>query len=199
MPEVAPRPLLHRAMQRAADHLIPIQVSLELTYRCNLACKHCYRDAGERDKDELNTEQSLIEQRREQVMQETEKLKAEINADQENQVAQTRAMTTRNVAEIEKETSAVCAAKTRKLGEAEAKVITMVEGEKALGQSLKVKAFEDPAAYSLWEFANSLNDKLLINILHSGTGTLWTDMEKARLGDLGGAAVLQKQTPEKQQ
>jgi hypothetical protein len=39
---------------------------------------------------ELNTEQGLIEQRREQVAQETEKLRAEIKADQERQVAQTQ-------------------------------------------------------------------------------------------------------------
>ena len=36
------RPLLHSVMDRAADHLIPFQVSLELTHRCNLSCKHCY-------------------------------------------------------------------------------------------------------------------------------------------------------------
>ena len=31
-------------MDRAADYLIPFQVSLELTHRCNLSCKHCYID-----------------------------------------------------------------------------------------------------------------------------------------------------------
>ena len=40
----SPRPLLHGVMDRAADHLVPFQVTLELTHRCNLACKHCYID-----------------------------------------------------------------------------------------------------------------------------------------------------------
>jgi len=49
MPKTSVRPLLHSVMERAADHLIPFQVSLEVTYRCNLSCKHCYIDvpAGE--------------------------------------------------------------------------------------------------------------------------------------------------------
>jgi radical SAM protein with 4Fe4S-binding SPASM domain len=38
------RPLLHSVMDRAAENLIPFQVSLELTHRCNLSCKHCYID-----------------------------------------------------------------------------------------------------------------------------------------------------------
>lgn len=38
------RPVMHRVMDRAAEHLVPLQASLELTHRCNLACKHCYID-----------------------------------------------------------------------------------------------------------------------------------------------------------
>lgn len=37
-------PLLHRVMARAARNLVPFQVTLELTYRCNLRCRHCYID-----------------------------------------------------------------------------------------------------------------------------------------------------------
>lgn len=36
-------------MDRAADHLVPFQASLELTYRCNLSCKHCYVDVTARE------------------------------------------------------------------------------------------------------------------------------------------------------
>ena len=38
------RPKLHGVMKRAADHLVPFQVSIELTHRCNLRCTHCYVD-----------------------------------------------------------------------------------------------------------------------------------------------------------
>lgn len=49
MPETSTRPLLHSVMERAAKHLIPFQASLEVTYRCNLSCKHCYIDVSARD------------------------------------------------------------------------------------------------------------------------------------------------------
>jgi regulator of protease activity HflC (stomatin/prohibitin superfamily) len=140
---------------------------------------------------QLNTELSLIEQRGQQVAQETEKMKAEIKADQEKQVAETRATTLKLSAEIEKQTAQVRADKTRKLGEAQANVITMVEGEKARGFELTAKAFGDSSAYTMWEFANSLNSDVKVNILHAGPGTLWTDLEKASMGQLGGSAVLQ--------
>ena len=44
MTKVIERPILHDVMRRAADKLVPLQVTLELTYRCNLSCKHCYAD-----------------------------------------------------------------------------------------------------------------------------------------------------------
>jgi AdoMet-dependent heme synthase len=36
--------LLQRAMDRAAVNLIPFHATIELTYRCNLKCQHCYVD-----------------------------------------------------------------------------------------------------------------------------------------------------------
>jgi hypothetical protein len=141
---------------------------------------------------ELNTELGLIEQRREQVAQETEKLKAEIHADQEKQVAQIQAEALKQVAEIEKQTAFIRADKVRKLGEAQATTIILVEGEKAAGFAMKSAVFGDPSAYTLWEFANGLSGDMRVNILHAGAGTLWTDLEKVTLGELGGAAVVSK-------
>ena len=69
-------------------------------------------------------------------------------------------------------------------------MVRMVEGEKALGYQMKIKAFGDPVAYNMWTFASTLDDDIKINILHSGPGTLWTDLQKAGLGDLGGAKLL---------
>ncbi len=141
---------------------------------------------------DLNTELGLVEQRRRQVAQETEKLKAEIQADQEKQVAQLQAEALRQVADIEKQTALVRADKTRTLGQAQASTLAWVEGEKARGFELKAAAFGDPAAFVLWEFAQHLNPDLRVTILHAGPGTLWTDLDKAALGELGGAAVLKK-------
>jgi hypothetical protein len=141
---------------------------------------------------ELNTELSLIEQKREQVVQETEKIKAEILADQEKTVAETHGETLKLVAKVEQDTASVRAEKTTTLGKAEADTVRLVEGEKAKGFQLKAQAFGDPMAYNLWTFANALSDKLNVSILHAGPGTLWTDLEKAALGDLGGARILQQ-------
>jgi radical SAM protein with 4Fe4S-binding SPASM domain len=42
-------PLLHEIMAKCARLNIPMQVILELTYRCNLHCAHCYVDISETD------------------------------------------------------------------------------------------------------------------------------------------------------
>lgn len=141
---------------------------------------------------ELNTEISLIAQKREQVAQETEKIKAEIKADQQKQVAEIGAEALKKVSEIGRETAAVHAEKITKLGRAEADMVKLVDGERANGYQLRVKAFGDPVAYNLWCFATNLNETVTVNILHAGPGTLWTDLEKANLGEMGGAAILQK-------
>ncbi|NCD21665.1 MAG: hypothetical protein EOL90_01825 [Spartobacteria bacterium] len=140
---------------------------------------------------ELNTELSLIDQRREQVAQETEKIKALIQADEEKQVAEIQGDTLRQAAEIEKLTAGVNAERITTLGSADAEVVRLVEGERANGQQLKVKAFGDAEAYNLWTFAANLSDELAINVIHAGPGTLWTDLEKAGLSDLGGGQILQ--------
>lgn len=143
---------------------------------------------------ELNTELSLIEQRSQQVIQETEKLKAEINADQEKQVAETKANTVKLVAQIEKETAAIRADQKRVMGKARADAWQLVEGETAKGFRLKVAAFGDPEAYGLWTLAAALPDDLDIQIIHAGDGTFWTDLKGAQLGDLVPAAIEQKNT-----
>jgi regulator of protease activity HflC (stomatin/prohibitin superfamily) len=142
---------------------------------------------------ELNTELSLIAQRGEQVMQETEKLKAEIAADLEKQVAQIQAETLKKAAEIKKLTAAIAADKVRVLGQALASALQKVEGEKANGLQLKTNAFGDPQAYARWVFADTLNPRMKLNIIHAGEGTLWTDLEKTGFAELGGAKQLEKQ------
>jgi hypothetical protein len=136
---------------------------------------------------ELNTELSLIEQRERQVLEETQKLKEEIAASQRKTVAEIGATAKLNVSEIAKETAFVRANTTEKLGKAKADVIRLVEGEKANGFFYKIEAVKDPVAFNLYQFANTLNPNVQIQILHSGEGTLWTDLKGARLADLTGA------------
>jgi regulator of protease activity HflC (stomatin/prohibitin superfamily) len=141
---------------------------------------------------ELNTELSLIQQRGEQVQQETEKLKAEIAADLGKQVAEIQAETLKKAAEIKKLTAAIAADKVRVLGEASASALQKVDGERANGLKLKTAVFNDPVAYAQWRFADTLNPAMKLNIIHSGEGTLWTDLEKTGFAELGGARQLQK-------
>ncbi len=185
--------LIHNALIRHVN--VPMQI-LDPIQQASVATE---QDLTNKEKQntakkqaELNTQTSLIEQGRAEVAQETEKLKAEIQAGKEKEVAEIGGETLEQAAEIDKETAAVRAEKTLKLGKAQADVVRLVEGEKANGFQLKIKAFGDPLAYNLWYFADSLNDKVKINILHSGPGTLWTDLQKAGLGELGGAKILQK-------
>ena len=43
------RPLMHEVVAKCDQLHIPIQIALELTYRCNLRCSHCYVDLKEAD------------------------------------------------------------------------------------------------------------------------------------------------------
>lgn len=88
----------------------------------------------------------MIEQRREQVAEETKKIKAEIFADQQKQMAQIQAEALKTVSEIEKETAAIRANRVRTISRAEADAITLVEGEKANGLKLNTNAFKNPEA-----------------------------------------------------
>lgn len=141
---------------------------------------------------ELNTEMSLIQQRGEQVQQETEKLKAEIAADLGKQVAEIHAETLKKAADIKKLTAAIAADKVRVLGQAKATALQKVDGERANGLKLKTAVFNDAGAYVQWRFADTLNPAMKLNIIHAGAGTLWTDLEKTGFAELGGAKLLQK-------
>lgn len=59
--EAKPVPFLHRVTRIAAERLVPLQVALELTYRCNLRCAHCYVDSELRrgSPNELSTSEWL--------------------------------------------------------------------------------------------------------------------------------------------
>jgi len=140
---------------------------------------------------ELNTEETLIEQRRQEVMQETEKMVAEIKAQQEKSVAEIYANTNLLVAKTAQETAGIRAAVTRITGQAEAQITSMVEGEKSNGFKLQVGAIGSPEAYNLLMFSKQLNPKMEMQIIHAGEGTLWTDLKKQQgFGELGGAKIL---------
>lgn len=187
------RIIVHNALIRHVQ--VPDQI-LDPIQQASIAAE---RDLTNKEKQntakkqaQLNTELSMIDQNRETVAQETAKLKAEIRAEQEKQVAEIQGQTLKQVATIEQQVAGVRAEKVKKLGQAEADVVRMVEGERAMGFQLKVGAFGNAEAYSLWEMAKAMNHNVKVNILHAGQGTLWTDLKNASMGDLGGAKVIQQ-------
>jgi len=141
---------------------------------------------------QLNTELSLIQQKGQEVEQQTERIRAVIRAEQDKQVAEINADTLKKVSEIAKMTAEVRAEKTRTLGKAQADVTAWVEGERAKGLKMQTDVFGDPLAFALWEFSSRLNPDIRVNLIHAGEGTLWTDLEKATLGELGGSVMLRK-------
>jgi hypothetical protein len=185
--------ITHNALIRHVD--VPLQI-LDPIQKASIATEqdltNIERQNTAKKQADLNTGMSLIEQRRAQVAQETQKLKAEIKADQEKQVAEIQAGTIKQIALIDKNTAEVRADITRTLGKAAADSMKLVENERARGAQMKTQAFGDPIAFSMWEFAGSLRPDLRINILHAGEGTLWTDLQKATLGELGGATLMNK-------
>jgi hypothetical protein len=185
--------ITHNALIRHVD--VPLQI-LDPIQKASIATEqdltNIERQNTARKQADLNTGMSLIDQRRAQVAQETQKLKAEIKADQEKQVAEIQAGTIKQIALIDKNSAEVRADMTRTLGKAAADSMKLVENERARGAQMKTQAFGDPIAFSMWEFAGSLRPDLRINILHAGEGTLWTDLQKATLGELGGATLMKQ-------
>ncbi len=185
--------LIHSALIRnvnvPAQILEPLRVA-SLSKETDLTNKEKQNTAKKQA--DLNREMSLIRQSGEQVAQETQKLKAEIDAEMHKTVATIQAETQREVASIDQQTAAVDAQRTIALGEAQADAIRLVEEEKAKGFGLKVAAFGgDGGGYALYEFASQLNPDMKINLIHAGDGTLWTDLKNASLAEIGGAKDLQ--------
>ncbi|MGD9974960.1 MAG: SPFH domain-containing protein [Desulfatirhabdiaceae bacterium] len=147
---------------------------------------------------ELNTVESLVDQRRQEVLQETTKMTAEIRAAQDREVAEIQAETNRQVASIRQDTAKVNAGITRQLGEAHAQSTRLVQGEKARGFQMRVQAMGDAAAFTQLDVAEKLNPDIRVTILHAGEGTLWTDLKNPRLSDLGAGVQFGQTLPERQ-
>ncbi len=185
--------VIHNALIRHVN--VPMQI-LEPIQQASIAQEEDLTNQEKqntaRKQAQLNTEISLIQQKGQEVAQQTERLRAVIMAEQEKSVAEIAGETLKKVSEIEKGAAAIRAEKTMKIGRAQAEVVRKVEGEKARGFILRAGALGDPQAFSLWEFAGRLNPEIKVNLIHAGEGTLWTDLEKASMGELGGGAILQK-------
>ena len=129
----------------------------------------------------LNTELAMVDQRTRETEQETEKITATIAAEMRKDVAGIAADAQLRVAEINLDTAKLRAEIVRVSGEAEAQAKFLVANEKALGVKRRAEVFTAPATLADLQFVESLGPDLSIRVLHSGEGTLWTDMKGASL------------------
>ena len=129
----------------------------------------------------LNTEIAMVDQLRRETEQETEKITATIAANMKKDVAEIAASAQLKVAEINLEAAKVRAEITRTKGEAEANAKFLVENEEALGAKRRASVFKSPGTLADLEFVKNLNPEVSIRVLHSGEGTLWTDLKGASI------------------
>ena len=130
---------------------------------------------------ELNIETELIEQRRREVVQETEKLVARIAAERDQAVAQLKAETELTVAELKLKKSELLAKIAQLKGETEVKTRYLVDNETARGELLKAEALGGAAKLSELKLVDSLNPEVETRIIYAGPGTLWTDLKAGAL------------------
>ena len=129
----------------------------------------------------LNTELAMVDQRTRETEQETEKLTATIAAEMRKDVAGIAADAQLRVAEINLNTAKLRAEIVRVAGEAEAQAKFLVANEQALGVKRRSEVFTAPSTLADLQFVESLGPDFSIRVLHSGEGTLWTDMKGASL------------------
>ncbi len=135
----------------------------------------------EKRRAELNTEIAKVDQLKREVEQETAKLVATVAAEMKKDVAEINAETKLKAAEIDLECAKIQAKITETRGSAEVKAKFLVENEEALGIKRRASAFKDPSLWADLTFADALNPAVNIRVIHSGEGTLWTDLKGASL------------------
>lgn len=165
-----------RHVEVPADILAPIQAT-SIAKEQDLTNKTQQETAKKQA--ELNTELAKVDQLRREVEQETQKLVATIAAETAKSVAAIGAEAKLKVAEINLERAKIQAMITETRGQAEVDARFAVDNETALGVQRRARVFRDSSTLADLRFAESVNPEVSIKILHSGPGTLWTDMKGA--------------------
>ena len=144
---------------------------------------------------ELNTETELIEQRRREVIQETEKLVATTAAECKREVETIAAEVKLKVAEIGVKRSELLAKTTTLKGETEANVKFLTANETAIGEGMLAQALGGGEVLAYMRAVEALNPKITTRVIYAGDGTLWTDLQNATLPLPAKTAPVRTQTP----
>lgn len=118
-----------------------------------------------------------IEQAAREVQAETDRMVAGIDQETKNITIQVDADIEALKAKYGAQIAQLDAERTRLLGEAEAQVKTLTETAKSSIFKKKMEIFQsDGNAYLRYAMAEKMNDKMVLRLYHSGTGTLWTNL-----------------------
>ena len=163
---------------------ITIPENLLIPIRASFIAKEIELTAQEKERTrkstaELQRQRQLIEQRRAEVLAETRALVQQIGAEASKLVGGIAADTRRLVAEKQQEIALLESQATLILGEARANVQQLLGKAKADLFKLNVEAFGgDSVAYAGYVFSNTLSSSLKIQLVQSGEGTFWTDLNR---------------------
>ncbi len=139
---------------------------------------------------DLQRETSLIGQRTRAVEAQASAAVSVVAAEQQREAGQIEASTRKLVAEKQLQIAALDAERVTVLGQAQADVKRWAGEAEAQGQQLKVGAFGSPTAYTRYQVAQALPADLKVRLVHTGPGTLWTDLEKTA-GAAAAGTILQ--------
>ena len=126
---------------------------------------------------QLNTETELIEQRRREVEQETQKIVALTNAEAKREVASIEADTRLQVAKLKLQQAEILASTRKLLEESKVQAQFMVDNETAKGELLKAQALGDTSLMAKLHMVEKLPQKVKTEVIYAGNGTLWTDLK----------------------
>lgn len=128
---------------------------------------------------DLREAEKMVDLESARVAAETTKLVAEKQAEGQKVAAETAAETRKLVAAIARQTADLESEAKLALGQAENEGKKLVAEAESGKFKLAVEAFGGADAYTRWVFASNLPDKIELQLLYAGPGTLWTDLKDA--------------------
>jgi hypothetical protein len=127
---------------------------------------------------EVEREQRMIQQGMAQVEAKTKMLVAALDQEVQNVNVRTDAEIEKMKAEYASKIAALDAERIKLLGQAEAEVTRLKETAKSNLYQLKMDVFQnDASAFLRYTLAQELNPNMVLRLFHSGSGTLWTNMD----------------------
>jgi SPFH domain/Band 7 family protein len=133
----------------------------------------------EAKKAQLDENVGLIRQIEQVVEFETQRLEGNTSAEKEKAVNQIAAQARLEVAELARQTATIRADIRRKIGSADSRVVELKGKAEGEGFSKQVSAAGGAADFSALQFARQLPEQVKLTLIYAGSGTLWTDLQKA--------------------